>query len=320
LRFWWHLCAINLLNLFFMKTRLFVSALIVWSLCFMTSCDSSGVTGDTTNYWASNSLVRMQLHGAVHTMTKTVGQDVLVYTFNTDGNLVSESTTGLSGNYSTTYTYQNGKLISTTNGNSTTTFEYGNTGKYIPEMPFHIYMMGLVPELSAMINSNYRTDYIFHGTDLWLITSAQGIPTDTTVFQYTGSYPTSSTLYSDATNHSTIGMTYADNGMFKTYTEHYSGPSYLENSVVSFLADDVFQLEHNVVSTNTYENETNNSTTNFTYNDHQDMTEQSSETWSSQWSDYVYDSTGNWTSRKTRSSSQGVWGDYTTETRSLTYY
>jgi hypothetical protein len=50
------------------------------------------------------------------------------------------------------------------------------------------------------------------------------------------------------------------------------------------------------------------------------MTEQSSETWSSQWSDYVYDSTGNWTSRKTRSSSQGVWGDYTTETRSLTYY
>jgi hypothetical protein len=305
----------------FMKTRLFVSALLVLALGAFSSCDTGGENSDTTNYWTTNSLVRMQLRGSVHTMTKTVGQDVTVYTFNTDGNLTSEAITGLSSNSTTTYTYANGKLTSQSNGSSTTTFEYENTGKYIPQMPFHIYMAGLVPGLSAMINPNYRTDYIFHGSDLWMISSSQGIPNDTSVFQYTGSYPTSFTMYSDASNHSTLSMTYADNGMFKTYSENYVGPSYLENRVISFLADDVYQLEHQWVTTNTYQNETNTSTTNYSYNDHKDILEQSSETWATQWTDYVYDSTGNWTSRKTRySTGETTWSAYTTETRSFTYY
>jgi len=300
-----------------MKTRLLVSAIIVLALGVFTSCDTGGTNGDTTNYWTTNSLIKMQLRGSVHTMTKTLGDGATVYTFNTDGNLASEAF----GGSTTTYAYENGKLISQTSGSSITTFEYENAGKYIPRFPYHIYMAGLVPGLSAIITTNNRTDYDFHGDDLWMVSSSAGIPTDTMVFQYTGNYPTSITLYSDAQNHSTLSMTYADNGMFKSYTENYSGPSYLENSAITFLADDVYQLEHKWVTTGSYQNENTSSTTNFTYNDHKDITEQSSESWSSQWSDYVYDTTGNWTSRRTRTSNDNTtWSDYTTETRSFTYY
>jgi YD repeat-containing protein len=300
-----------------MKTRLLVSALLVLALGFFSSCDTSELNGNTTNYWSSNALTKMQLLGAVHTMTTTTGQNSTEYTFNTDGNLTSQTSSGST----TTYAYTNGKLISETNGNSTTTFEYENTGKFIPRMPFHIYMSGLVPALSAVIGTNYRTDFDFHGTDLWMISSSGGVPTDTMVFQYTGNYPTSITTLSNGQNNNNISMTYAENGMFKTYTEHYSGQNFVENRVITFLVDDVFQLESKWVTTNTYQNETTTNTTNYTYNDHKELTEQSADTWATQWANYVYDSAGNWTSRQTRySTGETTWSAYTTETRVITYY
>ncbi|MCX6307664.1 MAG: hypothetical protein NTY32_02145 [Bacteroidia bacterium] len=187
-----------------MKTRLIVSALLVLALGFFSSCDQEGVNGDTSNYWNANALTKMKLRGAVHTLTlETEGQTV--FTFNTDGNLTSKVTTASTYSNSYTYSYENGKLITETStstysssspkratSTSTTTYEYQNTGKYIPRGPIHLYETGLVPSLSAIIYATNRQDFDFHGSDLWIVSSANGIPNDTTVVKYTGNYPLSS--------------------------------------------------------------------------------------------------------------------------------
>lgn len=311
-----------------MKTRLFVSALLALSIGFLSSCDTEGVDGDTSNYWSSNALTKMQLSGSVHTMTIS-DDDQTVYTFNTDGNLTSKVQTGSSYSNSYTYIYEGGKLISETSTyttsvtspqragqTSTTTFEYDNVGKYIPRGPFHLYEMGLVPALSAVSYSNTRTDYDFHGSELWIVSSENGVPNDTTIFIYSGAYPIScSTDWSYCNN-----MTYASNGMFLTYDEGFIGPNYDNKRAYTFQADDKYLLVKKMVNTNTGMTNSVN-TTNYTYNDKKFLTEQSSDDWATQWADYVYDSEGNWTSRKTRySTGETTWSDYQTETRSFTYY
>jgi hypothetical protein len=207
-----------------MKTRLICTAFFVAAFCLFTSCDTEGVEGDTSNYWSSNALVKMKLRGSVHTMTVNNDGET-VYTFNSDGNLTSKVTTGSNYSNSSTYTYENGKLISETNtytstasvqqrssNSSTTNYEYENVGKYIPRGPFHLYEMGLVPALSAVINATNRVDYDFHGTDLWIVSSANGTPNDTTIVTYSGNYPISTgNAWSYCNN-----MTYASNGMFLT--------------------------------------------------------------------------------------------------------
>ncbi len=311
-----------------MKTRLLVSAVLVLALGFFSSCDQEGVNGDTTNYWNANALTKMKLRGAVHTLTlETEGQTV--YTFNTDGNLTSKVTTGSTYSNSYVYTYENGKLVTETATNtyssnsaqrttstSVTTYEYENTGKYIPRGAFHIYEMGLVPSLSAIIYSTNRQDFVFHGSDLWIVSSANGVPNDTAIVEYTGDYPSSVLMpWSYCRN-----MTYATNGMFLTYEEGFYGPSYDDNRAYTFQSDDTYLLVKKVV--NTYTGTNNNvSTTNYTYNDKKDITEESSDSWASQWANYVYDSAGNWTSRQTRySTGETTWSAYTTETRTITYY
>jgi len=311
-----------------MKTRMFVSAILVLTLGVFTSCDTGGVNGDNTNYWSSNALTKMQLRGAVHTLTvETEGQTV--YTFNTDGNLTSKVMSGATYSNSYSYMYENGKLISETSMStysssspqratttSTTTYEYENTGKYIPRGPFHLYEMGLVPSLSAAIYETSRQDYDFHGSDLWIVSSSNGIPTDTAIVKYAGNYPLSTqTTWSYCNN-----MTYASNGMFLTYDEGFYGANYDDKRAYTYIPDDTYLLINKMVNTTTG---TSNSvsTTNYTYNDKKDITEESSDAWATQWADYVYDSTGNWTSRKTRySTGETTWSSYTTETRLITYY
>ena len=311
-----------------MKTRLFISALIVLSLGFFSSCNQEGVNGDTTNYWNANALTKMKLRGAVHTLTvETEGQTV--YTFNTDGNLTSKVTTGTTYSNSYTYTYENGKLISETSNYTysssspkrasnitTTTYEYQNAGKYIPRGPIHLYETGLVPSLSAIINATNRQDFTFHGSDLWIVGSSNGIPSDTTVVKYTGAYPSSILNSWSYCNN----MSYATNGMFLTYDEGFYGPNYDNKRAYTFLPNDTYMLIKKMVNTNTG---TTNSveTTNYTYNEKKDITEDASDSWATQWANYVYDSAGNWTSRQTRySTGETTWSAYTTETRSITYY
>lgn len=311
-----------------MKTRLFVSALLALSIGFLTSCDTEGVDGDISNYWSSNALTKLQLKGSVHTMTMN-DDGQTVYTFNTDGNLTSKVQTGSSYSNSYTYTYEDGKMISETSTyssstsssqrasqTSTTFYEYENTGKYVPRGPFHIYEMGLVPALSAIIFPSSRTDFEFHGSDLWIISSSNGVANDTTIVRYNDKYPSSSgNTWSYVNN-----MTYASNGMFLTYDEGFFGPNYDDKRAYTFLPDDKYLLIKKMVNTYTGTNNTVN-TTNYTYNDKKDILEQSSEEWTTQWTDYDYDTAGNWTSRKTRySTGESTWSEYRTETRSFTYY
>lgn len=84
---------------------------------------------------------------------------------------------------------------------------------------------------------------------------------------------------------------------------------------------DIYLLVKKMVNTYTMGTTNNVTTTDYTYNDKKDITEETSTTWATQWTNYVYDSAGNWTSRQTRySTGETTWGEYATETRSITYY
>jgi len=315
-----------------MKTRFFITALIVLSFGLFYSCNTDGVEGGSTNYWDSNALTRMKLRGAVHTMTEKLVYmgDETVYTFNTDGNLTSKVIVGTAYSISITYSYENGKLSFETNTSTnrfytpedtTTTFtikyRYENAGKYIHRGPVHLYEINLVPALSAVIFESSREDYVFHGSNLWIVQSKNGVPEDTTIVEYSGGFPSSAQDDMNFFNNTT----YATNGMFLTYDEGTSGPNFEDKRAYTFQSDDTYLLVKKVI--NTYMMGTTNevTTTNYTYNDQKDMTEETSNTMSNQWANYVYDSAGNWTSRQFRfSTGVGTWGEFATETRNFTYY
>jgi len=316
-----------------MKTSKIVSVVLVLTIgLFLSSCNTSEeLTGDSFNYWQSNALTRMILHGSVHTMTEHNSTSQTVSTFNTDGNLTSTVHTDTSSTTTMTYSYENGKLLSKTeaylsNSSSstfTTTYEYGNVGKYVPLRLYHVCEVGLVPSLSAVIEGDSRTDYVFNGTDeLSVVDSYLGTPYNTTIIHYSGNYPSSYTLYNG-----NISMSFAENGMFNSYTENYPSIQMEESRVSTFLQDDAFQLLEKEVTTIRYMSDTStiNSvstiTINYTYNDHKYLTEVRSNEGITQWFDYDYDSAGNWTVRNSRYFNSLVpWVDNPTETRCFTYY
>jgi hypothetical protein len=254
-----------------MKTRLFVSALLIFSLGLFNSCDTTddpNGNGSTDNYWNSNALTRLLLRGSVYTLTTSDGQFTTIKTFNTDGNIISEQ---VPGRFTTYYTYQNGKLTTETSGSTTINYSYDNAGKYIPIDTYDFYVKGLVPGLSAIVNGSMRTDYKFVGTNLLIIRSYSGVPSDTTTISYTGNYPTGQSFVTPY-HTTTITMTYADNGMFKTYSNSMTGPEFAESHVITFLTNDSYQLLSKDVRSNTYQSETTSTTIDFTYNDKKDMT------------------------------------------------
>lgn len=310
-----------------MKKHFFVSAIMALTLGMLVSCDTEGTTDDPnvtgTNYWNSNSLTRMQLLGSVRTLVQDEAGYQATYTFNADGNLTSYLVVG---RYVTNYTYQGGKLTSETMQSTTTNYEYANVGKYVPLDSYDLYEKGLVPGLSAIIKGSERTDYVFSGSNLLIIHKYNGTPMDTATFQYTGNYPTGQTFVTPW-HTSTLTITYAANGMFKSYSNQMSGQGFQESRVLTFKADDTFQLKDKSVNSNTFESQTNTSTTNYTYNDKKFLTESVSDTdgtiyEGTRFTDYVYDDKGNWTSRKVSmyNTLTQVWQVVKTETRTITYY
>lgn len=309
-----------------MKKLQFVSVLIALTMGLLTSCDTGGTTddpnGNETNYWSSNSLTRMQLHGSVRTLVQDESGFQATYAFNSDGNLTSYSVVG---RYAINYTYENGKLKSETMQSTTTNYEYTNVGKYVPLDSYDLYVKGLVPALSAIIKGTERTDYVFSGSNLSIIHSYNGTPMDTVHFQYTGNYPTGQSFVTPW-HTSTLTITYAANGMFKSYSNQMSGQSFQESRVLTFKTDDTYQLKDNAVNSNTFESQTSTSTTKYTYNDKKDITEEVSDldgtvNGGSRYTEYVYDSQGNWTSRKVLLFTMGqTWEVDRTETRTITYY
>lgn len=304
-----------------MKTHRFLAALLLLGIAF-TSCDNSNDEVDpsgTTNYWLSNSLVRMQLKGNVKSVAE-ISMNSVTTLFDQRGMITERQT-----QYNTThYTYNSaGQLVSM----GGTTYEYGSHGKYIPESPFHWYESGgLVHNLKAVIYNDYRTDVKVEGDKVLLI-NTRGSVIDTTVFNYSGNYPTGRTSEWDFIEN----VTYASNGMFSTYSEGFYGANYRDTRKYTFKADNEYLLPDKREMVGIQGGVTNNqSITTYTYNDKKDPL-QIKEVHTNQqgtvseyikeYFDYVYDPTGNWTSRKRHiKNNNGQWEYEQIETRTITYW
>ena len=319
-----------------MKTKLIFSSLIFIGL-FLYSCDPNAVTNTTGNYWERSALARLNMKGKVKTLTTSSGSSVT--SFNESGFPTSIVNNSMGYSSTATYTYNaNGQLtqvvtVSSETGSSSTTttatYEYNNAGKYIVTFPMHVYMTGLTPAISAMIQasstSTYRMDYVFKNSTTMLIisTNTYGSQTskDTTTIQYNGNYPTGWVKNSMFAK----DITYASNGMFKTYTEGFSGPTYSDPRVYTFKTSDDFLMIDNVVEnyvdTATPAN-SRNSTETFTYNSNNDVTQDNRDGYITEYFDYVYDSHNNWTSRTSRyhDNTTTTWTTGTPETRVITYW
>lgn len=315
-----------------MKTKHLFTALLCGSLLLL-SCDPSDNGGNNDNdngssaknYWNSNALVRMQLKGKVHEITEYL-YDTITTVFNEQGNIAE----------SNGYIYQydsNGRLIS----DGSNTYTYNNSGKYIPLASFHIQYTGLYPNLSSVLNEEYdnRTDYEFIADTLLMINSySVSNPTltniDTTKFIYSGKYPVSTTnpVFGETTT-----LTYQENGMFKQVVETRESLGYNTKYTYKFLTHPNYllsntdQYEYRMLTYGDEWNYSSNLST-YTYNEHFDEITMVSEPDSEEgvvmrheYFDYVYDSKGNWTERKSRHKfGDGEWGEPQLEERLITYF
>lgn len=317
-----------------MKTKHLFTALLCGSLLLLLSCDPSDDGGNNDNdngtsvknYWNSNALVRMQLKGNVHEITEYF-YDTITTVFNEQGNIAE----------SNGYTYQydsNGRLIS----DGSKTYTYNNSGKYIPITHFHIQYTGLYPNLSSVFDEEYdnRTDYEFIADTLLMINSySVSNPDlsniDTIKFIYSGAYPVSTTnpVFGETTT-----LTYQENGMFKNVVETRESPGYLSTYTHTFLTHPNYLLsntdlyEHCWSNYGDGESYSSSSLSTYTYNEHFDETTRVEESDSEEgrdmiheFFDYVYDSKGNWTERKSRHKfGDSEWGEPQLEKRLITYF
>ena len=319
-----------------MKTKLIFSSLIFIGL-FLYSCDPNAVNNGTGNYWERSALARMNIKGKVKTITTNGGNTVS--SFNESGFMTSVVSSSTNNSSTTTYTYNaNGQLTQVVTVNSstgsattttTTTYEYNNAGKYIVTVPMHVYMSGLTPALSSVTTVSTsmtgKTEYVFkNSTTMQILSSntySSGTTKDTTIIQYNGNYPTGWTK----NNMFAKDITFASNGMFKTYTEGFSGTNYNDPRVYTFKINDDYLMVDNVVEnyvdTATPAN-SHNSTETFTYNSNNDITQDNRDGNITEYIGYIYDSQNNWTSRTYRYQSSGTttWNTNSPETRVITYW
>ena len=297
-----------------------VSLMILFVACDPTDNNNNG---NVTNYWTTNALVRLQLKGAVHTFT----QNGVKTEFNNDGMKVrvtfpgsdDEQIPGSDDEQIYTYDAQ-GRLLS----DGSSTFEYNNLGKFIPNSPFHINHTGLTPNLSAMIGDSSRMDYVFVGDTLWMMeqyTSSTETTRDTTKIYYADKYPTN--YMSDG---EFMRATYQANGMFDVYIDGFYGEEgYTSEHKFTYKKDPQYMLLDKDEVTITDKSGKSYSVTTYTYNEYKDMV--ASETSGpdsyniTEYYDYEYDAKGNWTSRKIRTKENSeVWGNDRVETRTITYF
>lgn len=294
---------------------LFLASLMM----LLVACEPKDID-EKSNYWTTNALVRLQLKGAV----KTISQNDVTTEFNRLGQVVKIIHPGMSD---VIYTYNSeGVLIS--NGNYT--FEYTNTGKYIPNFRFHINQTGLTPSLSAMIGDKTRTDFTFVGDSLWMINQntncANEVYKDTVKIYYADKYPTSYVFNYDVSNGEFMRATYQANGMFDVYTEGFFSEGYYSERISTYKKDPKYMLIEKYEINDTTSSSTMNSVTIYTYNEKKDLIleSESSSTGSYfiiEYYDYVYDEQGNWTSRKSHNQNNSpVWENEEVETRTITYF
>jgi len=289
-----------------------VSLMILFVACDPTDNNNNG---NVTNYWTTNALVRLQLKGAV----KTITQNEVTTEFNSQGQVI-KITMPQTGEVIYSYNAE-GALVN----NGEYTIQYNNSGKYIPNFPFHINHAGLTPNLSALIGESIRMDYVFVGDTLCMMgqyTYGEEVTRDTTKIYYADKYPTN--YVSDG---EFMSATYQANGMFDVYIEGFNSEGYISERKSTYKKDPQYLLLDKFEMTNTTGDSVNSySVTTYTYNEYKDMVLASETSGSDSYNiteyyDYVYDEKNNWTRRKshTKNSSE-VWENERVETRTITYF
>lgn len=315
------------------KELLFISLGLLGFM--MASCDpsegSGGKIDDTTkNYWERSALNHLQLRGPVKSVKKIYSDTTFMLTeFDERGIITKEIYVHDNGSDTSEYVYNAlGQLVS----NGYEDFEYNNHGKYIPRTTLHLNEAGLTPNLSRVSADWSTTSYIFDRDTLLIINSYQYdnvVHADTNKFEYSGKYPVRHKYehvseYDGGTNGSFVNISYADNGMFKVYSEGFFATginAHQSTRTTTYKLDDEFMLPdtHKTMSTSSY-SEPTISTKYYTYNQQKDITQTEEDDYIEEYSGYVYDTHNNWINRNRRYQSGDYWSEYTEERREITYW
>ena len=308
-----------------MKTKLFWVLFIVAAIVF-SGCEPSDVNTNFKNYWSSNSLVRLKLRGKVKSVQTEDRRIEFRIEFNEKGFMTSDSYTSENYSTSTVYNYDSdGKLLSTTSTNKngavtstdTRNYAYDNHGRYVVNSGFHLHESGLTPNLKSITGDGFKTEYVFNGDNL-LVISTFVAEKDTLIVKYDGKYPvSSSTSWSFMKD-----MEFASNGMFTKYSEGFVGQGYKTTRIHTFEKDDEYQLLKSVRYENIFGEELTVSIRTITYNDKKDVLTDVEEEYEQVYFDYIYDDKDNWISRKYKykNGAESAWSDVITESRTITYW
>lgn len=246
--------------------------------------------------------------------------------FNEKGFMTSDSYTSENYSTSTVYNYDSdGKLLSTTSTNKngavtstdTRNYAYDNHGRYVVNSGFHLHESGLTPNLKSITGDRFKTEYVFSGDNL-LVINTYDTEKDTLIVKYDGKYPvSSSTSWSFMKD-----MEFASNGMFTKYSEGFVGEGYITTRIHTFEKDDEYQLLKSVRNENLNGEELTVSIRTITYNDKKDVLTDVEEEYEQVYFDYIYDDKDNWTSRKYKynNGAESAWSDVITESRTITYW
>ncbi|MHB9143420.1 MAG: hypothetical protein ACYC25_16240 [Paludibacter sp.] len=320
-----------------MRTKIYLFSLCLIGI-LLYSCDPNEVKNNRDNYWEKSDLVHMNIKGKVKTTTSNSG---IVMSFNESGFISSIVINSEGSSPTSIYTYNaNGQLAkivyTSPNGSSqlitTTTYEYNNPGKYILKSTASIDLVGLIPNLSSATTvstlypeGNYaKFEYVFKDATTMFIVYSNSINStvtkDSSTIQYNGNYPSEwsnqGVFYKD--------ITYASNGMFKTYTKGYMGTSTKYSEVHTFKTNNDYLMPESLQEIFTdYATPSNNysRTLTSTYNDNNDLIEISGDGSSFQFI-YEYDSHGNWTSSTEKYKLKGAtdWSTQNPNIRTIIYW
>jgi len=317
-----------------MKIKLFYSCLIFIGF-FLNSCDPNGVNNNLGNYWERSTVALMNLKGKVKTITINSGS---ITSFNESGFITSVVNNMDSSIYIYNANGQLAKIVSKSpNGNSplisTITYEYNNPGKYIVQSTSEIFLYMLTPNLSSTttVSSMYpegnytKVEYIFKNSTTMNIVTINvlfsTISKDSSTVQYNGYYPSGWSIKGDFAK----DITYASNGMYKTYTVGYKGTSTTNTNVYTFKTNDNYLMpethQETFADTSTPSNNFSYPYT-YTYNDKNDPLEVSGEGGSTQYINFEYDTQGNWISKTKQFKSKGAttWTTVEQTVRTITYW
>lgn len=309
-----------------MKTIKTYWILFVVLPALLSSCNPNPVESSITDYWNSSTLIRQHLNGNVKSMTYNNGTQT--DEFNQQGYITKSTYISTSGVSTTIYNYAaTGELISTdfsstigTGDSFSISYEYGTFGKYVALQSNNILSTGLVSNLKGVVSPAGRTDYVFKNDSMLLIkthTVNEICTFDTTVVIYKGKYPkfvTTSTGYIK-------DMTFADNGMFLTYTECIQGSGTSTEKKYYFKPDNRFLIADSIACNVVSIDGVNHTVTKYVYDANRNVVHEDTSGDAYEYT-YNYDSHNNWTSRNGYHKAKGTtnWTTISSISRTITYW